>query len=222
MPTAVAHADAWAWSLDTVLSLSSVIVAALGAIATVLIAALALAQTRRANRLQELARVRAERAALSSAVEGYLATWKFGTSLIERGPARDSLLAAATAISPDAADVAHWFVEELEHAEYYDIEMRERPPRGVWIPEVDSTMRELRSRARSRVTRWVATGVSIGHHFLPIGSRRARDSGERANCPLLVPRTTACTKPLLDLHSASSSESRACAAASPAISASGP
>ena len=73
------HIGPWDWSLETVLLAVSVGVAFLGAVATVIVASLALNATRHAEReaarareLEASARARASRAELTRAVDAYL------------------------------------------------------------------------------------------------------------------------------------------------------
>jgi len=156
--------DPWAWSLDAVLSLAGISVAVLGALATVLFAWLALQQTKRANALEFEGRKRAERAALSSAVDGYLTTWaplgvkpRTHEATVSAG---QTLHAAAAGISPEAHDVARWLIKVLDASDLAELGRREGPPDPGWTehPPRDLIGFSIRVQARARVTHWVATG----------------------------------------------------------------
>lgn len=156
--------DPWAWSLDAVLSLAGIAVAALGAVATVLFAWLALQQTKRANALEFEARKRADRAALSGAVDAYLAKWtpvgvepRTGEAFAAAG---QTLHAAAAGISSEAREVARWLIKVVDASDVAELVRRQGPPDPGWTehPPRDLIGFSIRVQARARVTDWVATG----------------------------------------------------------------
>ena len=163
MPTCyVPTSDPWAWSLDSLLALIGVMIAGLGAIATVLVATLALVATNRANRLEAAARERTGRVALSSAIDAYLREWElepyFRDSEKMREAAR-SLTAAAAGVSSSAEDVATWVHEVLivyvaqivdEHQDFDTVS-------GGRLLAIAA--HSASSEIRRRVTMWVATGA---------------------------------------------------------------
>lgn len=157
--------DPWAWSLDAVLSVAGIAIAVLGALATVLFAWLALRQTKRANALEFEARKQAERAALSSAVDAYLATWApLGVKPLsqeETVSAGQTLHAAAASISPDAHEVARWLIKVVDASDLAELVRRQGPPGPGWSehPPRDLIGFSIRVQARARVTHWVANGV---------------------------------------------------------------
>lgn len=161
--------DAWAWSLDS-------LIAVLGAVATALLAWLALRQTKRANRLdgearqrEEEARERAEqdlararRSEMRAAVSVYLDTWKpSGQMSYEQSQeAVVALIAAAAAISDEAARVAHWITEAMATADWAGIEYQNRHDSDLQSGEDrHSLLRGALTTARLRVINWVATGT---------------------------------------------------------------
>lgn len=157
--------DPWAWSLDAVLSLAGIAVAVFGALATVLFAWLALQQTRRANAFELEARKRADRAALSGAVEAYLASWTpFGVRPRmgeETVAAVQALHSAAAGISSEAREVAIWLIKVVNASDLAELGRREGPPDPGWTehPPRDLIGLSIRVQARARVTDWVATGT---------------------------------------------------------------
>lgn len=159
MPTS----DPWAWSLETLLALIAVIIAGLGAIATVLIATFALVATNRANRLEASARERAGRVALSSAIDAYLKGWEtdpfYGASKMEGIESAKTLAQAAAEVSSSAESVAMWVIDALralvaqivdEHGELDNV----TGGRMLAIAAAGAS-----SEMRRRITKWVATGL---------------------------------------------------------------
>lgn len=146
-----------AWSWDTT-------IAAVGAVATIIVAVWALVVTVRANRLDAERRERDDRTALSGAVDEYLAVWvPVGLPQPREAVAQSSqaLHAAAASISPGAHEVARWVIRALDEADRANLGERAKPPTTQGFTEHPS--REVfgfaaRVQARSRVTMWIATG----------------------------------------------------------------
>lgn len=156
--------DPWAWSLDAALGLAGIAVSILGGLATVLFAWLALQQTRRANESEFDARRRTERAALSGAVDAYLASWApVGVQPQAQettAAAGQALHAAAAGISREAREVASWLIKVVHASDLAELGRRQGPPDPGWRehPPRDLIGFSIRVQARARVTDWVATG----------------------------------------------------------------
>ncbi|WP_301113846.1 hypothetical protein [Microbacterium sp.] len=176
------EADPWAWSLDVVLSLAGIAVAVLGALATVLFAWLALQQTRRANAFEVEARSRADRAALSGAVDAYLASWAPLGAQPRTGEATaaavQTLHAAAAGISSEARGVARWLIKVVEASDLAELGRRQGPPDPGWTehPPRDLIGLSIRVQARARVTDWVATGKLDRAPLFAYEDREATDA----------------------------------------------
>lgn len=174
--------DPWAWSLDAVLSLAGIAVAVLGALATVLFAWLALQQTKRANTLEFEARRRADRAALSGAVDAYLASWAPLGVKVRTGEATaaagQTLHAAAAGISSEAREVASWLIKVADASDLAELGRRQGPPDPGWTehPPRDLIGFSIRVQARARVTDWVATGELDRSPLFPYEKQDAADA----------------------------------------------
>ncbi|MFT4281498.1 hypothetical protein [Microbacterium sp.] len=161
-PSRTASPDTWAWSLDTVLSATGIGVAVLGAVATVLVAALALEQTKRANRLEDEARARVGRAEFARAVEAYLTTVPPFNRLPQSVtiPAMQALHAAAAGVGSDAEGIPGWLHSAILNAEGRDAADRKGlPPQGrsTHTPQ-EMVAFVIEIEIRGRITRWVASG----------------------------------------------------------------
>lgn len=159
----VTNPDPWAWSLASVLTFSGVAVAALGSIASLVLAALALVQTKRANTFARADAEREKRAAVGNAAYRYLEAWP---KLRVRNGQPDGILGwqavreAAAAASPDAMSVATWILRTLNEA---GLRERDLWPKD-WSDPAERRMADLNAfgftlKMRFRVSDWVATGV---------------------------------------------------------------
>lgn len=163
-PTVVLYApDPSAWSADTTVALIGVVVALLGAVATGLLAWLALRQTTKATRLEQEAQDRAGRLAAASAIDTYLAGWKPSWSIdgkreIDHDAVR-ALRTSTAGISTDAQSVADWVIEELDRTVDLFVEDHKswdsHTAEGVMAMTIGSAMNIV----RHRVIAWVATGA---------------------------------------------------------------
>lgn len=154
--------DPWAWSLDSCLALSGVVVSAVGAIATIVVATLALVATKRANRLEAEGRERAGRVQLSSAIDAYLTVWgrdPHNYNARIRRESVESLAATAAGVSSNAETVATWVPNTLTN--YMDQMVEDHT--GFDTATGDRLMAIAADGAtaeiRRRITTWVATGV---------------------------------------------------------------
>lgn len=155
------QSDAWAWSLGNLFAFIGVIVAGLGAVATVSIAIFALKATNRANRLGAEARERTGRLAFAAKVEDYLAGWEANPYYYldtEDGQTRHrDLLFMTAGQSSDAAAVTAWMFAELSRVcdqvvgEYEDVNEGERM--------LSMSARGAASAMRRRTIHWVSTGT---------------------------------------------------------------
>lgn len=155
--------DPWAWSLSDVLALIGLVVAGLGATATVLVAWFALRATQRANRLEAEARERAGRAALTSSVDVYLSGWEldpyyFGDSVKGRESAR-ALIASAAGISTQAATTAAWVRTALAEMGEQHVDEHRELDNVTGRALLTMAARGASSEVRRRMTVWVATGT---------------------------------------------------------------
>jgi len=168
--------------LDAVLSLAGIAVAVLGAMATILFAWLALQQTRRANALEFEARKRVDRAALSGAVDAYLASWApLGVqprTWEATTAAGQTLHTAAAAISSEAREVASWLIKVVDASDLAELGRRQGPPDPGWTehPPRDLIGFSIRVQARARVTDWVATGKLDRAPLFPYEEREATEA----------------------------------------------
>jgi hypothetical protein len=163
-PTVVLYApEPSAWSADTTIALVGVIVALLGAIATGLLAWLALRQTAKATRLEQEAQERTGRLALAAAIDVYISGWKPSWSIhgrreIDHDAVR-ALRTSAAGISEDAQSIAGWVIEELDRTVDLFVEEHKswdsHAAEGVMAITLASTV----SIVRHRVIAWVATGA---------------------------------------------------------------
>ncbi|TFC83315.1 hypothetical protein E3T23_02805 [Cryobacterium cheniae] len=143
------------------LALIGVMIAGLGAIATVLVATLALVATNRANRLEAAERERTGRVALSSAIDTYLREWElepYGNTEKMREAAR-SLTAAAAGVSSSAETAATWVHDALivYMAQIVDEHQDLDTLAGGRL--LATAAHGASSEMRRRVARWVATGM---------------------------------------------------------------
>lgn len=156
----VCASDPWAWTLDSTLAVIGIVVAGLGAVATALIAWLALRATDRANRLQREAQERATRFALVGGVEDYLEFWleSGGGDTEKRATSEARLIAHAAGISADAEEVVKWIIEALSDArEQVAAEHRANVALGELAGR--ALVRYGPYEVRRRVGDWVATGL---------------------------------------------------------------
>lgn len=154
--------DPWAWSLETVLALIGVAVGFLGAVATVVVASLALAQTKRANRLEaealrraDFERGRQRRVELVTAIDKYLTARMEGVAEAESKAMHDTAVAAGF---PFHAPQVEWAEREAEEIRF----LHEAIPRDAdgspLAPEPLRAYLARQSRVRMRLFDWVATG----------------------------------------------------------------
>lgn len=164
---------AWVWSLDSLIAVA-------GAVATILVACLALNQTRRANRLdgehrkreageraeareaEEQAQMRAQRAEMYAAIVRYAERWKPSGDAgpTEAHDAAQALIERAAAISDDALRVAAWATEALSAADLAAIEYQERHDNDLNPPADRShLLRGAVSGLRYRAINWMSTGT---------------------------------------------------------------
>lgn len=167
----VSTTDPAVWTVDTQIAFWGLIVAAIGAIATTLIAGWGLAATIRANRaetaeraLQAEAQVRANRLNLRIAVDEYLAAWKpdwrWGNERTASEVAERRLRAVAAGVSLDAEAVADWVIHELGvTVDQLVEEYRAWDDSNLSIRMVEMGALGMRSEVGRRVLAWVSTGV---------------------------------------------------------------
>lgn len=163
-PTVVLYApDPSAWSTDTTIALVGIVVALLGAVATGLLAWLALRQTTKATRLEREAQDRAGRLAAAAAIELYLAGWNPSWSVdgqkeIDHEAVR-ALKSSTAGVSTDAQSVASWVLDELDRTVDLFVEEHKswdsHTASGVMAITINSAVNTI----RQRVIAWVATGV---------------------------------------------------------------
>lgn len=155
-------ADPWAWTLDSLLSALGVGAALLGGLATVTVAALALRQTKRANRLEAEARARAARAEFARAVDKYLTTVPPLNRLPQSVtiPAMQDLHAAAAGVGSDAQSIPGWIHSTVLAEEGRDAARRQGPPDPHWSDHSPKATVAfiIQIAIRHRLTVWVATG----------------------------------------------------------------
>lgn len=157
----VCTADPWALSLDSLLILIGLIVGALGAAGTILVAWLALAATNRANRLEKEARERSGRVALASSVEAYLGGWEpqeYFDPGMKGEDSANALIAGAAGVSRDTEVVAQWVVKALRASVAQIVEENATVDTVEGDRLLGIHARGARAEVRRRVTAWVATG----------------------------------------------------------------
>lgn len=156
--------DPWAWSLENVLLLLGVIVAGLGAIATVIVASLALAQTRRANRLEFESRDRSARAGLRKVVDEYVEKWMpSGSGTHEEARELELAFAAATSeYGSDGISIFDWVRMALSSADFDAIKYQEAHQNDLaGPPDREQLLVAARYQVRVRVMNW-AVGETFG------------------------------------------------------------
>ncbi|WP_349426571.1 hypothetical protein [Microbacterium sp. LWS13-1.2] len=146
--TVVAVVDPGWWDILTL------IVSGLGAVGTILVAVLALVETKRAGRLEDAARTRGERARFAEAA----VRW------IKSDVSDPALTQIAATVSADAERVAEWLILQTktladivkrEHASIKDAEERDGQESAAFFAEFELMSREL----ERRVWRWVSSGL---------------------------------------------------------------
>lgn len=162
-PTVILYApDPSAWSAHTTIALIGIIVALLGAVATGLLAWLALRQTTKATRLEREAHDRADRLTAAAAIELYLAgwspSWGVGGQREIDDDAVTALQSSAAGISIDAQSVARWVIDELNGFVDLFVEDHKSWDSHTAMGVMAITARSAVNTIRQRVIAWVATG----------------------------------------------------------------
>lgn len=126
------------------------------------IAGSALAETNRANRLEEEDRNRAGRAEFSVAVDSFLTGWQprwyLGDRLDINTDTVTSLKRTAAGISSDAEDLANWLLNELKRSVNQVVEDHKDWDSNAGDAMLQMAVRAIRSEAHRRVIDWVGTG----------------------------------------------------------------